>query len=314
MSPVRNQKKQKRENLNPCISNGVKDYIFKKNQWFFEETVPGILSTTKTAIKIKKKIFSGKSPYQKLEVMDTFPFGRILVLDGIVQLSQEDEFIYHEMLIHPAMFYHPDPKKVLIIGGGDGGALREVLKHPVQEAYLVDIDKKVVEVSQKYLPFVSKGAFKNKRAKIFIEDGIKFVKKYKNFFDVIIIDSTDPLGPSIDLFSQNFYRNVFKALTKNGIISIQSGCLFEQFSHLEKIFKKIKKIFPFVKIHKTCVPCLQCSSEYSFTIAAKFNLAKVTFKNLEKKFKKLNLKSKYYSPKIHFSSVVLPKYLKEKLK
>ena len=292
----------------------MRNYIFKKNQWFFEETVPGILSTTRTAIKIKKKIFSGKSPYQKLEVMDTFPFGRILVLDGIVQLSQEDEFIYHEMLTHPAMFYHPDPKKVLIIGGGDGGALREILKHPVQEAYLVDIDKKVVEVSQKYLPFVSKGAFKNKRAKIFIEDGIKFVKRYKNFFDVIIIDSTDPLGPSLGLFSQNFYQNVSKALTKNGILSIQSGCLFEQFLHLKKIFKKTKKIFPFVKIHKACIPCLQCSNEYSFTIAAKFNLAKVTLKNLEKKFKKLNLKLKYYSPEIHFASVVLPKYLREELK
>ena len=142
---------------------------------------------------------------------------------------------------------------------------------------------------------------------------LKFIKKYKDFFDVVIIDSTDPLGPSLDLFSKNFYQDVFKALTKNGVLSIQSGCFFEQFFHLKKILKKIKEIFPFVKIHKACVPCLQCSTEYSFTIAGKFNLARVTFENIEKRFKKLKLNLKYYNPEIHFSSTVLPKYLKEKL-
>jgi len=289
------------------------NWVFKKSQWFFEEIVPGILDTLRPGIRIKKKVFSGKSSFQKLEVYDTFPFGRMLVLDGIIQLSKCDEFIYHEMLTHPAMFYHPNPKKILIIGGGDGGVLREVLRHPIEEVYLVDIDKKVLEISQKYLPFVSKGAFRDKRAKIFVEDGIKFVKNYKNFFDVVIIDSTDPLGPSLGLFSKNFYQNVFKALTKNGVLSIQSGCLFEQFFHLKKILKKIKEIFPFVKIHKACVPCFQCSTEYSFTIAGKFNLARVTFEDIEKRFKKLKLNLKYYNPEIHFSSTILPKYLKEKL-
>ena len=284
------------------------NWVFKKSQWFFEETVPGILPTIKTGIKVKKKIFSRKSPFQKLEVFDTLPFGRILVLDGIIQLSKCDEFIYHEMLTHPAMFYHPNPKKILIIGGGDGGVLREVLRHPIEEVYLVDIDKKVIEISQKYLPFVSKGAFRNKKARIFVEDGIKFVKNYKNFFDVVIIDSTDPLGPSLGLFSKNFYQNVFKALTKNGVLSIQSGCLFEQFLHLKKILEKIKKIFPSLKIHKACVPCLQCSNEYSFTVAAKSDLRKVTLKDIEKRFKKLKSGLKYYNPEIHFSSVVLPKY------
>ena len=287
--------------------------FFKKNQWFFEETVPGILDTIRTGIRIKKKVFSGKSSFQKLEVYDTFPFGRMLVLDGIIQLSKCDEFIYHEMLTHPAMFYHPNPKKVLIIGGGDGGVLREVLRHPIEEVYLVDIDKKVIEISQKYLPFVSKGAFRNKKARIFVEDGIKFVKNYKNFFDVVIIDSTDSLGPSLGLFSKNFYQNVFKALTKNGVLSIQSGCLFEQFLHLKKILEKIKKIFPSLKIHKACVPCLQCSNEYSFTVAAKSDLRKVNLKDIEKRFKKSKLNLKYYNPEIHFSSTILPKYLKEKL-
>lgn len=287
--------------------------LFKKNQWFFEENIPGILGTITSGVRIKKKIFSGKTPYQKMEIMDTFPFGRILALDGIIQLSQEDEFIYHEMLTHPAMFYHPHPQKVLIIGGGDGGVLREVLKHPVKEVYLVDIDREIIEISKKYLPFVSRGAFKDKRAKILIEDGIKFVRRSKNFFDVVIVDLTDPSGPSLGLYSKNFYQAIFKTLNKKGVLSVQSGCFFEQFLHLKGIYKRLKKIFPYVKIHKACVPCLQCSNEYSFTIASKINLEKIGFEKIEKRFKKLKLNLKYYSPKIHLASSILPKYLKEKM-
>ena len=294
-------------------------WVFKKNQWFFEdlEDKPWILKTLISGVKIKKKIFSGKSPYQRIEVIDTSPFGRILVLDGVIQLSQEDEFIFHEMFTHLAMFYHSNPQKVLIIGGGDGGILREVLKHPVKEVYLVEIDKKVIEVSQKYLPFVSKGAFKDKRAKIFVEDGLKFVRKYKDFFDVVVLDLTEPMGPSLNLFSKNFYQDIFKTLTKNGVLSVHSGCIFDQFLYFRNILKKLKKVFPFTKIHKASIPSLQCANGYSFIIAAKFNLdynSPTARKRIEKKYKKLNLDSKYYSPQIHFSSAILPKYLKEKLK
>lgn len=284
-----------------------------KNQWFFEKTIPGILDEVKTGIKIKKKIYSGKSAYQKIEVFDTFLFGKMLVLDGIIQLSQIDEFIYHEMLVHPAMFCHQKPKKVLIIGGGDGGALKEVLKHPIQEVYLVDIDKKVIEISQKYLPFVSKGAFKDKRVRILIEDGIKFVRKYKNFFDIIILDSTDPSGPSLNLFHYKFYQDIFKALTKNGVLIIQSGCVFEQFTHLKSIYNKLKKLFSWVEIQKACVPCLQCSNEYSFTLALKSASQKPSYKNIKQRSKKLNLDLKYYNPEIHFASTVLPRYLEDKI-
>lgn len=285
-----------------------------KNQWFFEKTIPGISDESKIGIKIKKKIYSGRSSYQKIEVFDTFSFGRMLVLDGIVQLSQIDEFIYHEMLVHPAMFCHQKPKKVLIIGGGDGGALKEVLKHPIQEVYLVDIDKKVIEVSKKYLPFVSQKAFQDKRAKIFIEDGIKFVRKYKNFFDIIILDSTDPPGPSLKLFHWKFYQDTFKALAENGVLIIQSGCVFDQFSHLKSIYNKLKKLFPWVEIHRVSIPSLQCSSEYSFTLALKSASQKPNYKNIKQRYKKLNLDLKYYNPEIHFASAVLPKYLLKELK
>jgi len=282
----------------------------KKNEWFFEERLPGINEIVKTGIKIKKKVFSQKTLYQKIEIYDTFQLGRILVLDGIVQLSRFDDFIYHEMLVHPAMLYHKNPKKVLIIGGGDGGALREVLRYHIEEAYLADIDKKVIEISRRYLPFISNGAFKDKKTKIFTEDGIKFIRKYENFFDVIIVDSTDPIGPSLSVFSNNFYKDTFKALTREGILVVQSGCLLDQFSHLKSIYKKLKNIFHFVKIHKAYVPCFGCSSEYSFTVAGKRNIEKLKIEDLEEKFKRLNIKTKYYSPEIHFASAVLPKYLK----
>jgi len=290
-----------------------KNFIcFHKDEWLFEKEIPHTKDIAKIGIKIKKKIFSQKTPYQEIEVFDTFSLGRILVLDGVIQLSQFDDFIYHEMLVHPAMFCHKNPKKVLIIGGGDGGALREVLKHPVREAYLVDIDKEVMAVSKKYLPFVSNKAFEDKRAKVLVEDGLKFIKKYKNFFDVIIIDSTDPFGPSLSIFSSEFYRNIFNALTDRGIAVVQSGCLIDQFPHLKSICKRLKNTFPFIEIKKACVPCLGCSSEYTFTVAGKASLEnKINI--LQKKFKKSKLSLKYYSPEIHVSSQVLPEYLKERL-
>ncbi len=276
------------------------------NNWFFEKPLPGIPENLKIGFKVKRKVFSGRSPYQKIEVFDTFQFGRILVLDGIVQLSKSDEFIYHEMISHLPLLCHPNPKKILIIGGGDGGVIREVLKHPVREVNLVDIDKKVIEISQKYLPFVPKKAFKDKRVKIFIEDGLLFIKKYKNYFDVIIIDSTDPNGPSLPLFTKNFYQDVSDSLKKNGIMVAQTGSFYLQLSQIKKIFKILKKIFPFVKIYWAPIPAYQ-SSAYIFISGSKKNLDKIDFKKIKEKYKKLNLKTKYYSPEIHFASLVLPK-------
>jgi len=294
-------------------------------KWFFEKGVPGIETekNTKLAIKIKNKIFSGKSKYQKIEVLDTHPLGRILVLDGIVQLSQKDEFIYHEMMANLPLFYHLNPKKVLIIGGGDGGVLREALKHPIKNVFLVDIDKKIIEISKKYLPFISQNSFQDKRTKIFIEDGMKFIKKFKNFFDVTIIDLTDPLGPSIPLFSKRFYQDISNAMTKEGVMITQGGTLFAQFFQVQNIFKNLKKVFPFVKLHLAAVPCYG-EGEFSFIVASKkINLNKTNSKKIrtspstrtlflalleiKKRYKKLKLKTKYYSPEIHLASGILPK-------
>ena len=279
----------------------------KKNYWFTERTLPGVEPNSKIAIKVKKKVISFKTPYQRGEILDTFEEGRILVLDGIIQLAERDEFIYHEMMAHLPLFSHPCPKKVLIIGGGDGGVLREILNHPVEKVYLVEIDRKIINISQKYLPFVSKKAFQDKRAKIFIEDGIKFVKKYKDFFDIIVIDSTDPEGISFGLFSKNFYQDVFEALTEKGIMITQSGTFWGQFFQIKKIFKTLNKVFPIVKIHRACIPSYQ-EAEFGFTLGSKkIDLNHIDLKNLKERYQKLNLKTKYYSPEIHLASAILPK-------
>lgn len=294
----------------------------KKRKWLFQvSNMPYDSDTVKNSLLIKKKLYFTRSPYQKIEVYDTFPFGRILVLDGIFQTSEKEEFIYHEMLVHPAMFYCANPKKVLIIGGGDGGALEEVLKHPVEKVWVVEIDKKVVEVSKKYLPSISKGAFKDKRVKLVIGDGVKFIKNYKNFFDVIILDLSDPWGPARKVISLKFYQGVKRTLKKNGTISVQGGCLFSQIKLVSSIFHRLQRVFSSVVIHKAPV-LLYDVGELNFTVASDVNLEKITLNEIERKFKRLNidskskskLKLKYYSPKIHFASAVLPKYLMKELK
>lgn len=280
-----------------------------KELWFFGKILSQKEPNVKYGFRVKKKIFSGKSDFQKIDIFDTYQFGRVLFLDRVIQLSQTDEFIYHEMISHLPLFSHPNPKKILIIGGGDGGVLREVLSQPVKEVYLIDIDKKVIEISKRYLPFVSKGAFEDKRTKIIIGDGLKFVKKFKNYFDIVIIDATEPIGPSIALYQIKFYQDVFSALKKDGIIITQSGNFTFEFYLIKRVFKTLKKIFPSVKIYRFIVPSFE--SEFCLILASKkINLDKISLKKLKERYKKLNLKTKYYSPEIHFASRVLPKYLK----
>lgn len=287
-----------------------KKFLFGK-KWFFENFKKGEPQVSTWCFLIEKEIYSGKSDYQKIEIFETKELGRILALDGLVQLSTKDEFVYHEMLVHPALISHPNPKIVLIIGGGDGGTLREVVKYPVKEIYLVDLDKKVIEVSKKYLPSVSKGAFEDRRLKIFNEDALNFIKRYKNFFDIIIDDLTDPTGPSTKLWRVEFYKDVFKALKKEGIFSAQTAYFRERFA--KRARQEIKKVFPYFKVHRAFVGCFPFD-EHTFSLGSKkIDFDKISFKEINKKFKKLKLKTKYYSPEIHFSSKILPPYLRNYL-
>jgi len=302
-------------------------FLFGK-KWFFEDFLPSEPATSTWGAVIKKEIYSGKSKFQKIEVFDTEEFGRLLVLDGLVQLSTKHEFVYHEMLVHPAFFscsnsqeilnFRPKRKnqgsfasqKVLIIGGGDGGVLREVVKYPVKSIFLVDIDKKVTEVSQKYLPSVPAGSFSDKRLTIFNEDALKFVKRYKNFFDIIIDDLTDPTGPSANLWKINFFRDIRQALGKKGIAAFQTAYFKEKFARRTR--KMLKTVFPFFKVLKAYVGCFPFD-EHTFSLGSKkINFDKINFKKIEENYKKLKIKTKYYSPEIHRVSTVLPKIWQNK--
>jgi spermidine synthase len=286
----------------------MKKKFFPGKSWFFEDIKIGNPHTYTWGVFPKKNIYSGKSKFQKIEIFETEKFGRILTLDGFTQLSTEYEFIYHEMLTHPAIFYHPKPENVLIIGGGDGGILREVAKHPVKEICLVDLDEKVIEVSEKYLPSVSRGAFGDKRLVIFNVDALKFVKKYRNYFDVIINDLTDPAGPSLALWNTSFFKDIAGAMRKNGIASFQTA-FFEE-ANTQKNMKNLRRVFPYFKVHKAFVNYFPFG-EHTFSLGSKdVDFNRVNVGTIRKRFQKVNPETKYYSPEIHFSSQVLPRIFK----
>lgn len=283
--------------------------------WFVEKPLPQEKKGERIFLLIKKKIFSGKSPFQEIEVLDSKSYGRILVLDGILQLTQKDEFIFHEMVGNLPLFSHPNPKNVLIIGGGDGGVLREVLKHKIKTAYLCEIDPKVVEVSKKYLKFCHQNSFFDKRTKIFFQDGKDFVKKFKNYFEVIILDITDPgtvLGKN--LLTKKFTLSLISALKDRGVLAVQTGGIESSLRWIKKLYFLYQSLFNSVKIYRFHVPSF-FEIEWSLLMAGKnINLEKISLKLLRKRFKKIKTNFKYYSPEIHYFSGILPPYLKRKLK
>lgn len=280
-----------------------------EGDWHTDAIVPGIEylvdDKIKLFIKIKKRIFHQKSKFQDIEVVDTFDFGRALILDGILQTTQKDEFIYHEMLVHPAMAVQKNPQRVLIIGGGDGGALREVLKYPtVKEAHLCEIDKMVVDVSKRFIPQISQGAFDNPKTKLHFEDGAKFVEKFTDYFDAVIVDSTDPLGPSKVLFSTKFYMKVFKALRPKGVLSLQGGVSsITEFKTLRKIVSRLRRIYRTVEVRRAYVN--------SYGSMTNFILA---YKTKAEPTVSLNFRTRYYTPQIHKASKILPAYLEKEIK
>lgn len=182
--------------------------------------------TVAMSFKIVKTLFSDRSPFQQVEVIQTAGHGNLLVNDGIIQISERDEFIYHEMIAHVPLFAHPSPKKVLVVGGGDGGTVREVLKHrSIEKVVMVEIDEMVVRACRQHLPAVS-CALDDPRLELRIEDGVRYVKNTDERFDVVIVDSTDPIGPSEPLFDKAFYGQVAAILQADGIMVTQSESPF----------------------------------------------------------------------------------------
>ena len=270
--------------------------------WFFEKHNENY----QVAWRISDILYQKKTPYQNLTVVEFAELGRALVLDEAVQTTEKEEYVYHEMLVHPAAFTHNSPRTALIIGGGDGGTLREVLKHKsIERVDLVEIDEEVIKASQEYLPFLSQ-SFSDPRVNVVIEDGIQYVKNIKNTYDLIFVDASDPVGPAVVLYSEEFYRSLFSALKDDGIVSVQS----ESPNFYPEIFTKIvttlQGIFPLVNVALAPVPAY-ISGFFAFTIASKqYNPREIT--------PKIDFSLKYYNEEIHQACFVLPNFIKEMLK
>lgn len=277
--------------------------------WFYETLHPEIKLGIKGKLICKKK-----TPYQDCRIYQTKDFGRLLLLDGVIQTTEADECIYHEMLVHPLLLLFSELKKILIIGGGDGGVLREVFKYPVEEVVMVEIDKEVISLSEKYLPSLSRGAFFDKRLKLVIDDGAKYIKKTKKKFDAVIIDSPDPVGPAKILFSPRFYRAAFEALGAGGVMIRQTGSVFLQRKVLESSYRKVKSVFPRAYIQLASIPTY-IGGFFSFVIGSKkIDFLKPQKAKIEKKYSQLKLKTKYYNPGIQAASFQLPADIKRMVK
>lgn len=258
-------------------------------------------------IKIKQLLYSGKSPYQRIDVLDSYEFGRMLVLYGSIMVTEKDEFVYHEMLSHVPLFSHPNPKRVLIIGGGDGGALREVLRHKGVRATMVEIDEMVVQKSQEYLPTIGT-AFESPRAEVLFEDGERFVAHCKEKFDVIIVDASDPVGPAEVLFQKPFHKQVARCLTSNGIFVTQSESPFFHQKTVRAIQRNLREIFPIVRLYTASIPTYP-SGLWSFTFCSNKVDPVAHFK--ESRVRAARLKTKYYNAGIHRAAFALPSFMEE---
>lgn len=265
----------------------------------------GQISDAAMTYKIKETLVRKKTRFQDLAIVDTYAFGRMLILDGIVQTSINDEYVYHEMITHIPLNTHPNPKKVLVVGGGDGGAIREILKHPtVEKAVLCEIDEDVITECKKYLPEIS-CALDDARCEIFVGDGIKYVHEHKKEFDVIIVDSTDPFGAAEGLFGGSFYKEIFECLTEDGIFIAQTETPFYLPNVVKRVFNDARAIFPITKLFMAGIPTYP-SGFWSFTIGSKkYNPEEVDLNS------KVDLDTKYYTKKLHKACFTLPKFIED---
>ncbi len=276
--------------------------------WYSEYHTPEVRFT----IKVNEQLHHEKSDYQTISVFDSPEFGRFLTLDGVMMLTEKDEFIYHEMIIHPAMAVNPEIKRVLVIGAGDGGALRELTKYKsIEEIDLVEIDERVVAVCKEYLSKTACG-FDDPRVRLHFQDGLKFVRHKENIYDLVIVDSTDPFGPGEVLFTKEFYGSCFNALTEDGILINQHESSFykEDIKEMQAAHRRLKQVFPLSDVYQAHIPTYP-SGHWLFGFASK----KLNpLKDLQADYwNGLGIKTDYYNTDLHQGAFYLPNYVKELL-
>lgn len=276
--------------------------------WYSEYHVPDV----RFSIKVTRQLYYEKSNYQTISIFDSEQFGRFLTLDGIMMLTERDEFIYHEMITHPAMAVNPNIRNVLVIGAGDGGVARELTRYQkIEHIDVVEIDERVVAVCKEYLPKTACG-FADPRVQLHYQDGLKFVRRTENTYDLIIVDSTDPFGPGEVLFTREFYGNCHRALTESGILINQHESPFYQddAKAMQSAHRRIAQVFPVSRVYQAHIPTYP-SGHWLFGFASKA-LDPVTDLKAEQ-WNALNFKTRYYNTDLHQGAFAIPTYVREML-
>lgn len=276
--------------------------------WYTEQQTENV----RFSIKIKQHLFSAKSEFQQVDVFDSVEFGRFLTLDGLMMVTQKDEFIYHDMIVHVPMATNPNIKKICVIGAGDGGTVRELLRYPhIQLIDMVEIDPMVVDVSLAYLPQTA-NQLHHEKVNLFFEDGLKFIRSKEQEYDLIIVDSTDPFGPGEGLFTKEFYSNCYRALNAHGILVNQHESpyypAFER--NMRRAHQRISEVFEVAKVYQAHIPTYP-SGHWLFGYASK-GIEPINENVL--KWIDYGLTTRYYNPQLHVGCFALPSYVNESLK
>lgn len=267
------------------------------------------------AFDIDNVLFENKTEHQHLIIFESATFGRVMALDGVIQTTERDEFIYHEMMAHVPLFAHPVPHEVLIIGGGDGGMLREVVKHQrVETVVQVEIDQAVIDMCVKYLPNHSAGAYNHPKAEVVVADGVDFVSDTERRFDVIISDCTDPMGPGEVLFSSRFYEGVKRCLKPSGIFVAQNGVAFMQPEETLTTFQRLQPWFSDRWFYAAAVPTYAGGIMNFAWASDDATLRQTTAATLRQRYEAEGLTTRYYTPELHVAAFALPAWLDQNLR
>lgn len=280
----------------------------KMELWYTENHTEDV----KFSIRVEKQLYFEQSKYQRIDIFDSKEFGRFLTLDGLMMMTEKDEFIYHDMIVHVPMAVHKSAKNILVIGAGDGGVVRELCRYDqVEKIDVVEIDESVVNACKKFLPQTAT-SFDDKRVNLYFQDGLKFIRKPQNVYDIIIVDSTDPFGPGEGLFTKEFYGNCYKALKEDGIMVNQHESPFydNYQASMKRAHQRIIECFEIAKVYQAHITTYP-SGHWLFGFASK---KYDPIKDLdEKRWNELGLKTKYYNTELHKGSFALPSYVKELL-
>jgi spermidine synthase len=273
-------------------------------------TDPGGLGFAQT-YRVRRLLHDARSAYQRIRIIENADFGRMLILDDAVQTTERDDFIYHELLAHVPLCTHPAPRRVLIIGGGDGGLLREVLRHPVAHATMVELDQDVVDATRRFIPSIPGDAYDDPRARLLIQDGIAFARETTEQFDVALVDSTDPQGPSLGLFSSEFYGQMARVVGASGVLAVQSGSPLYQQDVIRMVRRHMRPHFRCVRLYLGTVPTYP-GALWTFTIGSQ-DRDPLTLTAAEIAQRLHGIPTRYYTPALHARLFDLPPFLQAEL-